>query len=353
MPRIPGWQRQLMLSLYKKEASYNAGVTMNSTNACEMHGYDSDPADWNDEVVDDGQELTGSEFATKQEILRQRVEIAYAEPRAKPNSLAGIGALVLGNVASVQDGALVAYRHDITPIAAGTPLPSIQAEEKINTQRAYTGVVGKSLKISGKEDGFVGFSAQLIGSGSRATSATAFAAKITESWLKTTQMKVWLETGAQIAIAATPTQDAEDISSATPDDLKLRLISFDWEWDNQNFLNFGYGSAVLQENDKGPMRKCTLTFSLRYNDDTELNYYINQDLAAIEFDAKGALIATGGAMFYGMQLVVPAFRLKKIGRKGKVGDFFTQDFEATVLNDGANAVSKLSVYNAKAAYLAA
>jgi hypothetical protein len=345
-----------MMSLFKKEASYNAGVTMNSANACELSGFDSEPADWPDELPTDEGEVTGSEQATVQEILRNKVEIAYSEPKAKPNSLTGLAALVLGNIVSVQDGGLAAYRHYITPIAWNTPLPSIQVEEKAGNQWAYTGVVGKSLKISGKQDGFISLAAQLIGSGSRVTSATGFAAKISESWLKTTQIKVWLETGANISITATPSQDVEDISSATPDDLKVRIMSFDFEWDNQNHLNYGYGSSVLQENDKGGERKASLKFSLYLDDTTilnELDYYLNQDVTAIEFDSKGALIAAGGTMYYGMSLVIPAFKIKKITRKAARGDLHSLDVDTTIINDGSNPVVKLHTYTAKAAYLAA
>lgn len=353
MVNVPGWKRRIMMSLYKKEATYDAGVTMNSTNAAEMYGFDSDPASWPDETADDAGGITGSEFATMQEIIRQKIEIDYSEPRVKPNTLAGLGALVLGNVAATQDGALIAYRQLATPIAHATALPSIQVEELAGTQWAYKGVVGKSFTISGKEDGFVGAGAKMIGSGTRATSATAFPAKITESWIKTTQMKVWLENGANISISATPVQDAEDISSATPDDLKIRARSFNFEWDNNNFVNFGYGSAVLQENDKGPRRSAKLTFSLLYKDDTELTYYTGQETMAIEFDAKGALIAAGGAMFYGMDLIVPAFKLKPISKKGKVGDWLTQDFEALIIDNGTNPLVQLYVYTAKTGFMSA
>lgn len=353
MTNVPGWQRRIALSLYKKEATYNAGVTINSANACEMNQFDSEARDFSDQVEDDSAEITGSEFPTTQEIIHQGFMLPYSEPKAKPNSLAGLGALVLGNITSTQDGALAAYRHKITPIAYGTTLPSIAAEIKDGTQWSATGIIGKSLKISGKEDGFVSLSAELVGSGTRATSATAFPAKITESWLKTTQMKVWLETDPNVSIDATPVQDAENISSGTPDDLKIRIRGFDFEWDNQPFLNYGYGSIVLQAADMGVRRSAKLSFSLLYKDDTELNYYLSQDNAVIEFDAKGGLIAAGGAMYYGFNLIVPRFRFKKIGLKGKAGDFLTQDYECTILNDGTNPEVILYVYTAKAAYLAA
>lgn len=324
---------------------------MAASDACEMSGFASEPRDWTDEVFDDSGEITGSEFPTTQEILKQGVSLAYSEPKAKPNTLAGLGALVMGAITSVQDGGLAAYRHDITPIGADTPLPTIRAEVKDGTQWGYNGILGQSMKISGGEDGFVSVEAQLVGSGTRAVSAAAFPAKIVESWLKTTQMKVWMENGASISIDGTPSQDAENISSGTPSNLSIRIKGFSWEWNNNPYLNYGYGSTVLQEADKGPKRSCALSFSLLYDDDTELNSYINQENVAIEFDARGALIASGGAMYYGMNLVVPAFKIKKVGLKGTSGSFMTQDFEATVIDDGVNPISKLSVYNAQAAYL--
>lgn len=342
-----------MMSLYKKEATRDAGVTMNSTNAAEMYGFDSDPPSWPDDMADDGGEINGGEFPTLQEILRKKVEIDYSEPRVKPNTLAGLAALVLGDVTATQDGVLVAYRQRIKPVAHATALPSIQVEVLDGTQWAYKGVVGKSLKISGKEDGFIAADCKMIGSGTRATSATAFPAKVTESWIKTTQMKVWLESGASISIDATPTQLLENISSGTPSDLSSRIKSFDFEWDNNNFVSHGYGSEVLVENDKGPRRSVKLSFSLLFKDDTELNLFINQTTAAIEFDAKGALIASGGTMYYGMDLIVPAFKLKPISKKGKVGDWVTQDFEALVIDNGTNPVVDLYVYTAKTGFMAA
>lgn len=354
MPNVRGRERQLMLSLFKKEATYDAGVTMNGTNAVQMHGFDSDPADWSDDVADDGEEISGSEFPLVNQIIRQRVEIPYDEPRVRPNSLAGLAALAFGSISTTQDPGQTAYRHAITPIAVGTPLPSIQAEEKRGQQYAYKGVIAKSLKLSGKEDGFIALSCPLVGSGTRATSATAFVNRVTEDWILTTQMKVWLETGADISISATPAQGVEDISTATPDDLKVRIRSFDFEWDNDPFLNFGYGSVVLQEADKGARRRAMFNFSVLYKDETELNYYLNQVNAAIELDAKSAtLVDPEGTYYWGMDLIIPAARIRKVGTSGRSGDFLTQDFEALVINDGVNPVVKLYVYNAQPLYLAA
>lgn len=353
MSRISALYSRLLMSLYKKEAAYDAGVTINSTNACELIGHDSEPPKFSDKTESDLKLITGSEWPTHQEIVRQAVEFDYVEPKAKPNSLAGMAALVLGSIASTKDGLSNAWRHLITPIAAATPLPSIQVEWLDATQWKYTGIVGKDLKLFAKEDGFVQLSASMVGSGSRSPSANAFPNKVAESWLKTTVMKTWMESGANISIRATPVQASQDISSGTPTDLRVRMSAFSFEWNNNNFLNFGFGSPTLLENDKGAMRTAKLTFTLWFQDDTELNLYLNQTAVSIEIDVKGAtLIDPAGSMYPGFDLVVPMGQLMPIGKKGKAGEFITQDFDVTIMNDGSHPVVQLYVYNGVAAYLA-
>lgn len=348
-----GWDRNLMLSLFKKEATFNAGVTMSAPNACSMKGFEGEVT-YDDKVVNNKDEVTGTEHGTDQELIAQGVKFSYKEKNAKPNSLAGIAALVMGNVASTQDGVLAAYKHKIIPVAVGTALPSIQVEEKFGgIQRAYKGMKGASLKIAAEAGGLVSFDAELLGSGARDASATAFVASITESWMRLSNCKVWMENGSAIAIDAVLTQDLENISSGTPADLKTRIKSFEWSWDNALEGQFGFGGAgVFQDIDYG-RRKADLKFTLLFSDATELDHFTNQNPLAIEFDLKGALIAATGTMYYGFHLIVPRFKLKTAPLpKGGAGDTLTQDFECAVFDDGTNPASIIEVYNAKAAYLA-
>ena len=156
-----GWDRNLMLSLFKKEATFNAGVTMSAPNACSMKGFEGEVT-YDDKVVNNKDEVTGTEHGTDQELIAQGVKFSYKEKNAKPNSLAGIAALVMGNVASTQDGVLAAYKHKIIPVAVGTALPSIQVEEKFGgIQRAYNGMKGASLKIAAEAGGLVSLDAEL------------------------------------------------------------------------------------------------------------------------------------------------------------------------------------------------
>jgi len=352
-----GWQQNLMFSLYKKEASYNAGVTMDATSACSMKGYEISPA-WEDEIVNDRGEITGTEHGTDQEIGTQSVKLAYKESKAKPNTLAGLGALVMGAITSTQDGTstapIAAYKHKIIPVAVGTAIPSMRAEHKKGgLQYAYDGLKGNSIRITGEAGGLASVDCELLGSGTRATSTTGFAAAIIESWLKLSNCKVWMESGAEISISAALVQDAEDISSATPDDLKARIKSFDWAFLNNLEKQIGFGGAGIAQDIDYARRTVELKFTLLFADATELNLFLNQTPIAIEFDLKGALIA--GTTYYGFQLIVPRFKIKSaplaMGGVG-VGDILTVDIDCDVEDDGTNPVSILEVYNAEAAYMA-
>jgi hypothetical protein len=350
---LKGHADEIMMSLFLKEATYDAGVEMIAAKSCGMKGFEAE-VDWPDAVANDKDAVTGYEHGSDQEITSQAVDISYKEARAKPNTLAGLAKLVMGACTSTKDGANDGYTHRITPVAVGTALPSMQVEHKKGgIQYAYKGVVGGSLKLSGEAGGYLALEASLKGSGTRATSATAFTAKISESWMKLSGMKVWLETGANIAIDATPSQAVEDISSATPDALSLRLKSFNFSYDNALEMQPGFGgSGVYQGADFG-RRKIECSISLLFNDATELAYFTAQDACALEFDLIGALCDVDGTLRYGMSLQIPRAKIKKAPLpKGGVNDILTCDIDFDVQNDGTNSACILEVYNVQAAYLA-
>jgi hypothetical protein len=278
----------MAMSLFDKEATYDAGpAAWLAANACSMNDFDGLVA-WEDQVVTNLEGVTGFELGTKQEILRQGMNLTYSETRLKPNTLAGLAALHFGTVASTQDGGLTAYRHKITPVAAGTDLPSIGVIAKEGgTQYVYKGVKSDQFTLS-IGDGYFMLESVLMGSGTRATDATSFPAKITEDWLKTARVQgLWLETGANISIADPPVQGSEGISSATPDDLTDRLIDFSFVHNNNLRGDIGYtagGGDVRTRLDAG-RRAAEVTIVLERDSSTfaaELAYYTGQVDCAIE-----------------------------------------------------------------------
>jgi len=76
---------RLALSLFDKEATYDAGPAgWTAASACEMSGFDG-LVQMEDVVVDDREGVTGSELPTTQEILRKGTALEYTTNRLKPN----------------------------------------------------------------------------------------------------------------------------------------------------------------------------------------------------------------------------------------------------------------------------
>lgn len=348
-----GWSEQIALSLFLKESAYDTAPTINSTNYCSLNGFEAEVS-WPDTFETDKGEVTGKEHGYDQYRVTQQVNINVTEAHAKPNTLAGLGQLALGSAAVTKDGAVNAWRHILTPIAVGSALPSIGVvHQKGGVQYKYSGAKCNSLALTAEIGMAAKMSAELIGSGTRATDATGFPAVIADEWMLVRNCKVWMESGADISISATPTQGTEDISSATPDSLDVRMKNFSWKWNNglERQSNFGSASGAARDIDKG-RRSAELSLGLIFNDATELNYFINQDVMAVELDLAGSIIAAG-AYKYGCNLVIPRCKVKSAPvASGGVDDILEVTMEFEVFDDGTNPASILTVYTNKAAYLA-
>ena len=349
-----GWADEaLAMSLFESEDPYNNGVTMTADKACSMKRYEFTP-EYPDVLDSDKEEHTGTEHGTDQEIIESRFKAVYSEAKVKPNTLAGLLALVLGDITSTQDAALEAYAHKIVPVTVGTALPSIQLEHKRGgIQRAYTGVRGESIKIAGTAGEFISCEVELMGSGSRATSATAFPAAISESIIPANLASAWLESGGDISINAALVQATQDISGGTPVDIKARMQNFEFMFKNNLGEIPGLGGAgILQDSDYS-RRTMELKAQLLFNDITELDHYFNQDALAIEIDAKGAIVVATSVYFFGFHLLIPRFKLKVAPLpQGGVGDNLLIDLEGDIQDDGTNDAVITEVYNGQAAYMA-
>lgn len=349
-----GWNQNLMMSLFTKETAYNAAVTVNSTNYCSLTGHADYNPDWADDVRNDKGEVSGYEHGTDQEIIYQGFKFNYSEPAAKPNSVIGLLAAGLGGITASQDGGLTAYAHVLTPVTAGTQLPSFNLiGKKGGVQYLYKGCQVNAFELSGEEMKPLSFSAEIIGSGYRATNADAFADEISESWMLLKNGYIWLESGATISIDAANTQGSENISSGTPTDLKARVKSFRYKWNNNIELQGGFGNGNAYANDADYGRRSSeLDLTLRFGSSTDIDYFENQTALALEIEIKGAVIAGGGSMYYGLALIIPRFKLTKAPLpEGGVNDTLTHTYTADIQNDGTNNPVIITGYNAQAAYL--
>lgn len=352
---------QLMLSLFDKEATYGTGPGgWTGTSACSMLDFDdaSAHADWDDTIQADTDVITGKEFISVQEIVRQSVRLTYTEPRVKPNTLAGLMGLCLGTVVTTQDGAEDAYRHKLTK-ATSVSLPSIGAQIKHDggDQREMRGLKGETftLQINGP---YLQFTSQLVGSGYRVTSATPFAAKIAENWLRLGDAKFFLKDtgGTPITDPSSPVQGAANLGGSEVN-VSTRVRTFSLTWTNNLAVEAGYrASTGLLRGNFHPVRR-TATLSIGFDVDsaseaTELAYYLSQAKLAFELNLdSGVLIDAQGAFKYGLILIVPRLQLTRLPRTQE-DQFEVLTMEGAVLDDGSNSEIIAHVYNARPTYLA-
>jgi len=352
---------QLMLSLYDAESSYGAGPGgWTNTSACSMLDFDdaSAHADWDDTIQADTDVITGREFISVQEIVRQSVRLTYTEPRVKPNTLAGLMGLCLGTVATTQDGANLAYRHKLTK-AASVSLPSIGAQIKYDggDQREMRGLKGESftLSINGP---YLQFASTLIGSGYRQTATTTFAAKVPENWLRLGDAKFFVKDtgGAAISVPASPVQGAANLGGSEVN-LSSRVRSFSLTWNNALAAEAGYraSTGLLRGNFHPVRRSCTVSLAFDVEsatEATELGYYLSQAKLALELNVdSGTLIVGGGTYKFGLIVIVPSLQLTRLPRTQQ-DQFEVLTMEGAVRDDGTNSEVVAFVYNAKATYLA-
>jgi len=355
------YRRQMMFSLFDKEATYNAGPAgWTTSSACQMTDYEVATTErWDDTIQGNADVITGFERNTKQILARHSVAFPYDEPRTKPNTLAGFLGLAGGTIASTQDGANVAYRHRISP-ADTVSLPSLACQVKYHggQQRLYTGIKSQSFTLSNNGP-FFRFATELLGSGSRGTSATAFVAAIPEDWLLWGYTKLFVKPTGGTPIdttLATPSQSSGNLGGS---EVNLSSVTIGWTWTEQLNLppDDGYrpSTQMVRGNTHATRRVSTLNWRIEVDTATEadqLNYYLNQSPLAMELQNVGpTLIDPAGAFYPGITVIFPQVQLTAIPR-GENNQRETLEFQCSVMEDQTNPAWLAFVYNAQAAYLA-
>lgn len=348
-----------MLSLFDKEASYDAGPGSWATGSCSLLDFDDASAQevWDDTLQGDTDVITGKEFVDVHEIARQSVRLNYTEPRVKPNTLAGLLGLSMGTVATTQDGTETAYRHKITP-AASVSLPSIgiQTLREGGVQRKSTGMKADSFTLANNGPYFRCQSG-LIGSGTRTTASDTFTASITENWLRWGNAKIYVKNtgGSPITVPATPDQTAANLGGSEVN-FSTRVLEWSLNWQNSLPPDFGYRASTgdVRGNFHPVRRRATLTMKFETDsatEATELAYYLSQNKLALELNCNmGVLIDAQGAFLYGFIIIIPSAQLTSMPR-GQTNEFENLDMVAEVRDDGTNDEMVAWVYNARATYL--
>lgn len=357
-----GHAKRLMLSLAKKEATFGADVAVSEANFDLMSGYLMTP-EYADEVVDNAEEVHGSEIATAQETFERSVKLPYETPKCLPNEVAGLGALVAGSETENKDGAVNAWRHDIQPVAEGTELVSINAIlDPVNAQQRIVGLKGSMFELSSEELGGLAFKCDLMGSGKRTDSAESWYDPIAEVLLRAADTKVYLnptpDPATDIIAVGSLSQITDNISSGQSlTALGARVMS--WKFGHNNNIEElrGHGGGGYNQDLDFNAREYTVEMVLRYKDKTERDYFEDDTYFALEFNnarISSGVIAATGAFYFGADLRIPKVKLSvRPVEEGGVKDPYTISLVGKILDDGTNPPYLLAVYNAIETYLGA
>lgn len=357
-------EQRFIVSAFTKETTYGILVAVAGAGYTELDDHEIViPSGADDSYTTNKEEVNGSEIATTSEITEKRVSFSYSKPRTFPLDMALFGGLHFGSLASTKDGAFTGYQHYISPIAVGTNIPSmsgIVVDE--GDTRQYLGLKSGAFKLTMEEGGHWQLESDLVGSGGRDDNADSLAGitRVSELTMKARDTKVYIKTSpnpaSDIIAPANFDQDTDNISAAQNlVSIGDRVKSISIENTNEMNLIAGAGGAgVLQDAWYG-RRQYNISIVLRYNDQTELDYYNNLTDLALEINCNsGTLIDAAGAFDYGFIYRVPLCRVRVYPTTdGGAGDpEQTINLEFEVMDDGTNKFADMAVYNAIAAFLA-
>ena len=241
MPSVPGFTRNLYVSGRIKETTFGSDTAAGLAVAdFQMFRTASDPFQFAVDLQDDLDVTGGLEGVTDSEVLAQRLDGPYSQPRVKPHTLAAFAGFAMGSVTSSTDGN--GRKHTFTPVesynAEGLSLPSFTAvEDCLAYQKWHTGIVVDSFTLETNRKGYLDFSATFLGSGKRYTWTTDMSAAsevASEPWLKAGNAKVWMHRGSRTGTydgSIAQSKTADDLTGY-PEDVSGRILSFRWTYQN-------------------------------------------------------------------------------------------------------------------------
>ena len=251
------------------------------------------------ELVDDTDEVGGSEEAQEQDELSRDVSGSMIQNKVRAPFAAAILANALGaSTDSTQD--TTAGRHIITPYTTDYSVKTFSGLDLWSNTiyRAYHNLAIDSVELSTQRKGWLQLSAQVIGSGKTATSGITVgslgAAPAMGPALKCGDMKVFRSVNAGTVLPGTYGQGSEDLPGAATD-IKAKIRSFRYRYNNNLLRDDAYesGSGLFRARAERERRAQSLSFDVEFEDATYLDYLTAQDTLALEFDfVSGTLIAS-------------------------------------------------------------
>ncbi len=306
-----------------KEASYGTPAGISTAFNFEGPITDVQP----NEVQTDENETTGLNEPSIQEILNWKLDGTHQQ-RAMPHNLAFFLALVMGKVTTDQPDNTndpTVYRHFMERDLANIALPSVTLVEYDGiANKRYSGLFGKSAKISGSRGDFVKLEAQFGGNGKEEPNSDSKPTVVGESYLRYGDVNFnrggsisGSVAGGDLAVGGSPTS------------FKADLLSFDWTMDNQaqTFYEMGDSSGYVTRAERGDRFQQTLTATLEMQDDSHKSGLVNGTEYVLHIPVTGAVIAGGSGLFnYSCDLIFPKVVYKE-AKKDRDGEVVTVNAE--------------------------
>jgi hypothetical protein len=352
---VRGFQNWRGYGTLLKETTYGDGTSVQDST------WNMDPNLTNEEtnVHVNTDEVTSLEEASETDALSHSAGHTHAQ-RVTPHALAFFGKAAWGvashTLVSTVGGNV--WRHDLFFTTSPGLLPSFGwVENRGGLIRAYPGGVVGRLALNFERNSHVKMEAEVMGSGTFTAVNTVRPSLLTaEPYLKVSQTKVWLGTGA----ATTTLSQSNTVSNiaSAPTALDCVLRSANWEL-NQNLLaedGYGFNTNGIRCQLERDQRSQTLGFQLEFDGTSaELARLRAQTNLAMELDmVSGTEIISGSGFYYGANLLFPRLRYTAAAISGGRNKLYV-DVTAQLLQQDAtnrNAFpAMMSVWNATSSYL--
>jgi len=350
MATLRGFDRKFYFSYTDKQGTWG---TLEAEAKLFPFRVNSDPFAITPELIDDTDEIGGTEEAGSQQQLSSAVAGALGQNKTVAPFLASMLAYALGaSVDSVQDTS--AYRHIITPYETDFTVFTFSGLDLFNSTSyiAYHNLAVDSIELSCARKGWLSTTVPIVGSGKYATSGVTVGslgvAPTMGPALKAGDLNIYRSVDAGTTLPGTYSQSAEDLpGSATTISTKIR--DFRWRYANNLIQAEAYepGSGLYRARAERERRNQSLSFTVELEDNTYLGYLTSQNVLALEFQFTSATLAGAATVYYGANIIFPMVKLTATPISGGTGTQLVS-CEGKVMDDGVNPTVQATIWDVNA-----
>jgi len=214
--------------------------------------------------------------------------------------------------------------------------------------KRFTGLFGKSVKISGERGDFVKLEAQFGGMGKEEPNGDSKPMVVGESYLRYGDVN-FKRGGSLIGSVS-----AGDLAvGGSPISLKGELQLFEWTIDNQaqTVYEMGDSSGYVTRVERGDKFRQSLSAVLEMQDDIHKTGLINGTQYVMNIPITGSVIVGGSGLFnYSCDIIFPKVVYKE-AKKDRDGEIVTVNAEFQVLEDTTYGSVIVKIINEQTAYL--